>query len=168
MTVTIGNFKIEAIFFDFDGVFTDNKVWISSRGIEFVACSKSDSLGLDDFRKFLLQERLQLRLALISKETNRIVVARAKKLNLECFTGIDNKADFIQNSCNVFPKEYIYFGNDTNDIEAMQNAAHSLAPRDAHPAAAHAASFLGKHDGGNGFVREGLEYIKHLMTKGTG
>ena len=164
----MGNFKIDAIFFDFDGVFTDNKVWISSSGDEFVACSKSDSLGLDDFRKFLFQEKLQLRLALISKETNGVVVARAKKLNLECFTGIDNKADFIQNSCNVLPKEYIYFGNDTNDIEAMQNAAHSLAPRDAHPATAHAASFIGKHDGGNGFVREGLEYIKHLIMKGSG
>ena len=167
MTVTIGDFKIEAIFFDFDGVFTDNRVWISSSGDEFVACSKSDSLGLDDFRNFLFQESLQLRLALISKETNKVVLARSKKLNLECFTGIDNKAVFIQNSCNILPKEYIYFGNDTNDIEAMQNAAHSLAPRDAHPAAANAASFLGKHSGGNGFVREGLEYIKYLITKGS-
>lgn len=167
MTVAIGNFKVDAIFFDFDGVFTDNKVWISSSGDEFVACSKSDSLGLDDFRNFLLKKSLQLQLALISKETNKVVVARANKLKLECFTGIDNKADFIQYSCNVLPKRYIYFGNDTNDVEAMQNAAHSLAPRDAHPAAAKAASFIGKHSGGNGFVREGLEYIKHLIMKGS-
>ena len=164
MTITIGKFEIKAIFFDFDGVFTNNKVWISSKGEEFVACSKSDSLGLDEFRKFLFDENLSVRLTIISKETNKIVNYRARKLKLECFTGIDNKAGFIQDYCKLSPREYVYFGNDTNDIDAMQNAAISLSPCDAHPMAARVASFLGKHKGGEGFVREGLEYIRSLAT----
>lgn len=166
MSVTIGKFKIDAVFFDFDGVFTDNKVWTSSSGEESVLCSKTDSLGLDDFRNFLFYKDLHLRLAVVSKETNKVVNARASKLKLECFTGIDNKAEFIKTFCKVLPNQYIYFGNDSNDVEAMQNAALSLAPRDAHPEAANVATFLGKLNGGNGFVREGLEYIKSLIAKG--
>ncbi len=163
MTIKIGDFEIDAIFFDFDGIFTDNKVWTSTNGEEFVACSKSDSLGLDEFRKFLTDKDLVLRLALISKETNSVVNFRAKKLKLESFTGVDNKADFIQNSCKISPRKYVFFGNDTNDVEAMRNAAFSLSPRDAHSEAAQVASFLGKRGGGDGFVREGLEYIQSLI-----
>ena len=38
--------KIKAIAFDFDGVFTDNRVGISETGQEFVHCDRSDGLGL--------------------------------------------------------------------------------------------------------------------------
>lgn len=166
MSIQIGPHHIESIFFDFDGVFTDNKVWTSSSGEEIVVCSKSDSLGLDDFRQFIKEQDLNLRLAIISKETNKIVQVRAQKLGLECFTGVNNKAKFIENNCKVSPKSFIFFGNDINDIEAMSNAAISLAPNDAEPEAKDVAIFLGKRSGGNGFVREGLEYIKTLIERG--
>ena len=166
MSIIIGSYSIEAIFFDFDGVFTDNKVWISSTGEEFVVCSKSDSLGLDNFRQFIEEQSLQVRLAIISKETNEVVKIRARKLRLECFTGVDNKANFIANSCKLSQKSYIYFGNDINDIEAMNHAAISLAPKDAEPRAIEVATFLGKSSSGNGFVREGLEYITTLIERG--
>ena len=37
---------IKLIFFDFDGVFTDNSVFITQNGIESVRCCRSDGLGL--------------------------------------------------------------------------------------------------------------------------
>jgi 3-deoxy-D-manno-octulosonate 8-phosphate phosphatase KdsC-like HAD superfamily phosphatase len=45
--------KFENIIFDFDGVFTDNRVYVNSDGEEFVKCDRSDSLGLDLFRAYL-------------------------------------------------------------------------------------------------------------------
>ena len=37
--------KIHTLIFDFDGVFTDNKVFINQEGLESVQCSRADSLG---------------------------------------------------------------------------------------------------------------------------
>ena len=45
--------KVHTIIFDFDGVFTNNKVYLNQDGSETIKCDKSDSLGLDIFRNFL-------------------------------------------------------------------------------------------------------------------
>ena len=46
------NFKdIEIIVFDFDGIFTNNKVYINQNGEETIRCDKSDSLGFDLLKK---------------------------------------------------------------------------------------------------------------------
>ena len=38
--------NIKFIFFDFDGVFTDNSVYVSQTGEEMVKCSRYDGIGL--------------------------------------------------------------------------------------------------------------------------
>ena len=38
--------SIELAVFDFDGVFTDNAVYVTETGVESVKCSRSDGLGL--------------------------------------------------------------------------------------------------------------------------
>ena len=43
--------KIKAVVFDFDGVFTDNRVIISEEGKESVICNRSDGIGLEMLRK---------------------------------------------------------------------------------------------------------------------
>ncbi len=37
--------NIQAVVFDFDGVFTDNRVIVSSSGEEFVVCDRGDGMG---------------------------------------------------------------------------------------------------------------------------
>ena len=39
--------NIHTIIFDFDGVFTDNKVYISENGKESVRCDRGDGLAFD-------------------------------------------------------------------------------------------------------------------------
>ena len=52
--LSLPNFEnIHTIIFDFDGVFTDNKVLVSQDGSEFVSCSKEDSLGLDILKNLI-------------------------------------------------------------------------------------------------------------------
>ncbi len=166
MSLIINSKEIEAIFFDFDGVFTNNKVWTSSTGDEFVVCSKKDSLGIDIFRQFLDLQKIELRMAIISREKNSVVEYRAKKLNLECHSGISDKVECIDGIFKTKRNSYIFFGNDSNDIGAMKGASLSLAPSDAEPDVLAVASFIGKQRGGEGFVREGLEYITSLIEKG--
>ena len=38
--------RVRFAIFDFDGVFTDNRVWVNERGEEALAFSRSDGLGL--------------------------------------------------------------------------------------------------------------------------
>ena len=42
------------LIFDFDGVFTNNKVYVDEIGKEFVKCDRSDGLAFDILRKFLI------------------------------------------------------------------------------------------------------------------
>src|SRR5262249_3251157 len=73
------------VVFDFDGVMTDNRVWVGEHGHEQVACNRSDGLGLAMLRK------LGLDLFVLSTETNPVVGARCRKLALPYEQGVAAK-----------------------------------------------------------------------------
>ncbi len=50
---------IHTVVFDFDGVFTDNKVWVDQDGRESVRCDRADGLALDLVPAFQRQGKLQ-------------------------------------------------------------------------------------------------------------
>lgn len=154
--------KIELIVFDFDGVFTDNKVYTSQDGTEMVICDRRDSLGISLIKKYGIQ------MLILSTEANPVVIARARKMGLKVEYRRENKENllreyFIQNEIN--PVDVIYMGNDLNDLEAMKMVGFSVAPRDAHPAIREIASLVLKERGGNGAVRELCEYIMQRKEK---
>jgi hypothetical protein len=66
---------IDLVVFDFDGVFTDNRVLVSSDGMESVICDRGDGHGISRLR------RLGIPLAVLSTETNPVVAARCQKLS---------------------------------------------------------------------------------------
>ena len=88
--------KIHTLAFDFDGVFTDNKVWVNQQGIESIRCDRSDSLGLNLLQKFIDKNKWELDYFIITTETNPAVLRRAEKLNITCFHSIENKLKFMQ------------------------------------------------------------------------
>jgi len=73
--------RIRAIAFDFDGVFTDDRVLVSETGEELVFCSRSDGLGIDILRD------AGIYMIVISKERNAVVSRRTDKLSLEVVCG---------------------------------------------------------------------------------
>jgi YrbI family 3-deoxy-D-manno-octulosonate 8-phosphate phosphatase len=156
---------VKALIFDFDGVFTDNSVLVGSNGIEMLKFSKLDSLGLDLFRSYLLENNLQMTLAIVSKETSEIVSIRASKLKLECFQSVSDKWQFISQSLGLSKDQYVYFGNDLNDKESMEKALISFAPSDAHHEIKRIATHTLTQRGGDGFVRSGLELLMENAKK---
>ena len=62
--------RVRLAVFDFDGVFTDNRVWVDEHGAELLAFSRSDGLGL---RRL---EEVGVRPLILSMEQNPIVAAR--------------------------------------------------------------------------------------------
>ena len=64
--------RIKLVAFDFDGVFTDNSVYVFQDGTEAVMCSRGDGIGLSALNEH------GVRTVIISTETNPVVSARSK------------------------------------------------------------------------------------------
>ena len=77
--------RVRLVVFDFDGVFTDNRVWVNERGEEMLAFSRSDGLGL---RRL---DEVGVDYLIVSTEPNPIVGARAAKLRAACVQGVSDK-----------------------------------------------------------------------------
>jgi len=43
--------KIQLLVIDFDGVMTDNRVFVDENGIESAACNRGDGLGIELLKK---------------------------------------------------------------------------------------------------------------------
>ncbi len=148
--------KIEAFIFDFDGVLTNNKVYLNGDGEEWVRCCRDDGLAFDVLRK------LKIPTYIISSETNHVVSARAKKLRVPVIQGLENKLSGLSQlkkrhgykQANIF-----YVGNDINDFYIMQKCGLSACPLDSHETIKSLATFCLSRKGGDGIVRELLEDV---------
>ena len=151
--------SVDLIVLDFDGVLTDNFVYIDQNGTESVRCSRSDGLAFDILRK------TNVKVIILSTETNKVVKERARKLKIEAFNSKDNKEAFLKQYCreNSFSLDRVLFiGNDLNDYEAMKISGYSLCPVDSHPEITKIASWVIGVKGGNGVIRYLVESILDL------
>lgn len=150
--------KPEALIFDFDGVFTSNKVYVDENGKEMVRCSRSDGLGLEKLRK------LRIPMIVISTEKNPVVSARCKKLKIDVIQGCDDKVEAAlnwtnQHSLNI--SNTIFVGNDINDIPLMNIVGFPWCVFDAWPEVKSVCDAILSRAGGDGAVREACEnFIK--------
>ena len=147
---------IRLVLFDFDGVFTDNRVMVSQDGTESVACWRSDGIGLASLRTCGVDS------VIVSGEHNHVVSARARKLGLECIAGCANKLDVVKSLLedrNIDPQCVAFVGNDTPDIEAMDFVGVSIAVADAYPEVRRCARLVTTAPGGYGAVREICDWL---------
>tara|TARA_B100002051_G_C16726433_1_gene635615 strand:- start:491 stop:958 length:468 start_codon:yes stop_codon:yes gene_type:complete len=150
---------ISHIFYDFDGVMTDNMAYVDQNGNEMVRVNRSDGLAISEIRKLGITQLI------FSTEDNKVVSARAKKLKIDCLQGIQNKEEALSNFCKINLinlKDVIFVGNDINDKEAMKISGLSICPSDAHSEIKKIASIELTSAGGNGVIREVFDKI----TKG--
>jgi N-acylneuraminate cytidylyltransferase len=157
--------RIHTIAFDFDGVFTDNAVFVGADGAELVRCSRADGLGIDMLRAAVARGLLRAELFILSKEKHPVVQARARKLKLDCHHGYDDKLEFMRQRLGGKPGAggafagLVYLGNDLNDLPLIERAGFSVAPADAHARVGKAASVVLPQRGGEGFVRAFVERL---------
>ena len=148
--------NIDAIFFDFDGVMTDNRVFINQEGTESVCCNRGDGLAVDTLRK------LKIPVVIFSSEKNKVVAYRAAKLNVPAITGISNKQETFLKYCKEHGfnlKKVLFVGNDLNDIGVMRVSEYSACPADSHPKIREVSTFNLTTRGGDGVAREIVEVI---------
>lgn len=153
--------SVQLIAFDFDGVFTDNTVYVSQDGVESVRCWRSDGLGLSRLREHGVEAFI------ISTERNPVVSARAAKLKLACKQGIDDKAAAILATCGelgVDPARTMFVGNDINDIPAFKVVGMPVAVRDSYPEVLPHVLYRTHKPGGFGAVREICDLVFHARN----
>ena len=142
---------VRLLVFDFDGVFTDNRVWVFEDGSEAVCCSRADGLGLEILRE------LGLEILILSSETNMVVETRARKLKVNCIQGVENKLESLQllmKERGLSFKQVAYVGNDINDMECLKHVGLPIVVADSHPDVLVLGKIVTAHKGGQGAVRE--------------
>jgi N-acylneuraminate cytidylyltransferase len=150
--------KIDLLVLDFDGVLTDNRVWVSEDGYEMVAANRGDSLIMSKLM------RAGTDVIILSSEVNPVVAARARKMKVEAIhgVGLEDKAVVLQNLLKerkIDPAYVVYVGNDINDLPCFDLVGWSVAVADAQPEVLRAADFVTSKTGGHGAVREVCDLI---------
>jgi 3-deoxy-D-manno-octulosonate 8-phosphate phosphatase (KDO 8-P phosphatase) len=150
--------KIDLIVYDFDGVMTDNKVFVFEKGLEAVRCCRADGLGINMIKKLGMDQ------IIISTESNPVVEVRAKKIDIPVIYNCENKLLALELYCeqnNLDKARVLYVGNDINDLDVMNAVGIPVCPSDAHPSILKIASIALETKGGDGVVRELAEKFEY-------
>lgn len=148
--------------FDFDGVMTDNTAQVDQDGRESVRVNRSDGLGIDLLRGG------PVRLLVLSTEKNPVVAARCRKLDIECLSGIGDKAQALKDyleTHGIAAAETMYVGNDVNDLGCFGVAGCAVAVRDAHPDLLRHADIVLTRRGGDAAVREVCDMVLAALDR---
>ena len=167
--------KIKLFLFDVDGVLTDGKLY-------FLPLSSSDnrssngelnltSQGSLEFKGFHAHDGVAISLArvagiktgLITKRASETVAVRGRDLRLNHIRqGIQDKLAAFREILaqeKLTAAEACFVGDDVIDLPVMWNCGLAIAVANARDDVKKAAHFVTKHDGGDGALRDAIEFI---------
>ncbi len=154
---------VKLVVFDFDGVFTDNTVYVSQDGVESVRCWRSDGLGLAKLKAAGVPT------AIVSTETNPVVSARGRKLAIRCIQGCEDKLSAVRalaEEHGLTLADVAFVGNDINDLACLQAVGLPIVVQDAHPDVAAVGTYRTTAPGGRGAVREVCDAVIAARASG--
>jgi len=163
--------QFHTLILDFDGVFTDNYVYLNTRGDELIRFSKYDSYGFNLLESARKLGWHNLDILVLSTETNNIVRIRCDKLKIRSYLGVFNKKSFVVDYLNARVEQkqdlagVIYLGNDINDLPVLKEVGLSIAPSDAHEFIKQDCKLVLNSHGGSGFIREAVDYLLNLKNR---
>lgn len=153
--------SIRLAVFDFDGVFTNNMVYVFEDGREAVRCCRSDGIGL---RKI---ERAGIETLVLSTETNPVVSERCRKLKIRCIQACEDKlaalGSVIQDR-GLDWGQVAFVGNDVNDLPCLERVGLPIVVQDAHRDVVPHAQYQTRAVGGAGAVREICDLFEQALA----
>lgn len=148
--------NISLVVLDFDGVITDNRVYVNQHGEESVAAHRGDGMGIS------LLKKAGVEVIILSTEKNPVVQARADKLGIQAFHGVEDKKARLQSILTekkIPGSQVVYLGNDLNDLPCFSLVGLTAAVADAHTTLLEQAQIVLQKKGGHGAVRELCDLI---------
>lgn len=149
---------IKYLVMDVDGTLTDGKIYMSPSGEAMKAFNIKDGCGIHD-----ILIPAQIIPVIITGRNSTIVLNRCKEIGItEVYQGISNKLDKLQTVVNDL-NSVAYIGDDINDLVCMKavkkNGGLVGCPADAVEQVKAIADYIAPHNGGDGAVRDFIEWI---------
>ncbi|MBI5867809.1 MAG: HAD hydrolase family protein [candidate division Zixibacteria bacterium] len=149
--------KIRLMIFDFDGVLTDNFVFVGEDGEKIKRFWVPDGVGI------FMGHLAGIKFAIITGNQDRTTRTRAEFLRIDdVFQGaFDKKIAYqeLKAKHQVTDAECLVIGDDVQDRPILELAGISVAPCDANPAMKKIAAWVGQSPGGRGIVREAIDAV---------
>ena len=149
--------KVLLIIFDVDGVLTDGQLHIGPDGECFKSFNCQDGLGIS------LAKKCGLKTAIITGRESAMVAVRAAELKMDAlYQGQKNKTVAFQALCREYqlqPAEIAYIGDDLIDLPIMNRVGFAATVNNAVAEVKAMAHLVSARTGGDGAVREILEFI---------
>lgn len=121
--------SIKFVITDFDGIVTDNCVYIDSKG------EMTRKLNFKDVMAFSILRKNGFRIGIVSGEKNSAIDLISKKFQVEeVHQGIRVKIDVIKSIVERYDlkdDEFIYIGDDINDLDSLKFAKFAITVPDA-------------------------------------
>ena len=156
--------KIKLLFLDVDGTLTDGKLYIGNHGELFKAFDVKDGCGIHD-----ILPRYGIVPVIITARSSEIVKHRCQELKIEHFyQECRNKREKmieVASGYGILPNDKnvligtAYMGDDILDLQCMEIAELKGCPQNAVKEVLSVCDFISVYDGGNGAVREFIEWI---------
>lgn len=149
---------IRFLVMDVDGTLTDGKVYISADGEVMKAFDIKDGYGIRE-----ILPKYGITPVIITGRTSKIVEKRAAELGIkELYQGKHDKFGtflYVLRKFDCAPEEVAYIGDDVLDKPCMDLCGIVGCPADAVDAVREVANFVSSKKGGEGAVREFIEWI---------
>ena len=142
---------------DVDGVLTDGTILVDSRGRESKSFSIIDGHGLN------MWKRAGLKIAFLSGRASATTKYQAKELAVDfCLNGRRDKLKGLEElikMSKMSAAQIAYVGDDLPDLPVISRVGFAAAVANAVDEIKQAADYVTKRKGGEGAVREIIEYI---------
>ena len=155
--------EIKAVILDVDGVLTDGKIVYGNYGDELKFFDVQDGLGMQ------LLKKVSIYTFIISGRFSRIISRRAKELKVtKIFQGANDKLKIyerLKRKFNLTDNNFCCIGDDILDLPIIRKVGFACAVSNAQEQVKKEAHYIAQHSGGNGAVREIINFILKSQGK---
>ena len=155
--------KIKALVMDVDGTLTDGKVYMGVSGEIMKAFDIKDGYMIARLSTYDIIP------IIITGRKSNILINRCKELNIrELHQGVQKKLNCLNQILQAHKldlTEVAYIGDDINDKECIDACGLTGCPADAVLAIRQCVDYICCNKGGDGAVREFIEYIINNNNK---
>ena len=182
--------KIKLVLFDVDGVLTDGKLFFfpapanaeqsvkehpakhggqGGFGLASQTIIEAKGFHAHDGTAISFARLAGIKTGLITKRISETVALRARDLKLEyVYQGIQDKLSSfkeILKQADLSAAEAAFVGDDVIDLPVMWNCGFSIAVANARDEVKRDAHYVTKHSGGDGALRDAIEFILKAQGK---